>query len=82
MLPKRWNSLIQGMGGTVEADYWAYGADDFVSIIDFPDGAAAVACSLALSRSGAVQLTTTPLLTAEDMEAAAQRLPDYRAPGA
>ena len=29
--------MVESLGGTVEAYYWCYGQDDFVSIMDFPD---------------------------------------------
>jgi hypothetical protein len=36
----------------------------------------------AVDASGAVHLTTTPLITPEDMDAVAKRTVTYRAPGA
>ncbi len=75
-------SLIESMGGSVEAFYFAFGADDVFTIVDAPDAAAVIAVSLAINRSGMVQATTTPLLTAAEMDAGVARLPDYRAPGA
>ena len=75
-------SLIEGMGGSVEAFYWAYGAADVFLIVDVPDATSVIAASLAVNRSGAVQFSTTPLLTATDMDAGVARMPDFRAPGA
>ena len=74
-------ALIEGTGGVVEAFYFAYGDDDVIVIFD-GDEAAAIGLSLAVNRSGAVELSTVPLLTAEQMDAARTRLPDYRPPGA
>ena len=73
-------ALIEGAGATVEAFYFTYGSDDVLVIID-GDEPTAIAFSLALNQSGAVELSTVPLLTAEQMDAARTRLPDYRAPG-
>ena len=73
--------LIESLGGKTEAWYFVYGEDDVIVIVDAaPD--AAVAISLAVIQSGAVQLTTTPLLTAAEMDQARARLPQYRPPGA
>ncbi len=74
-------ALIEGAGATVEAFYFMYGQDDVLVILD-GDEETAIAFSLALNQSGAVELSTVPLLTAEQMDAARTRLPDYRAPGA
>ena len=30
--------LVKGMGGVLEAFYFAYGGDDVVAIVDLPDG--------------------------------------------
>ncbi len=74
-------SLVEGLGASVEAMYWAYGSDDVILITDAPDASIAVATSLAVNQTGAVQLTTTPLLTAAEMDAAVAKLPAYRPPG-
>ena len=37
--------------------------------------------ALALALTGSLRVTTTPLLTAKDMDAGAKRMPSYRAPG-
>ena len=73
--------LIQSQGGKVEAWYHAYGEDDLIVLID-AEPAEAVAFSLAINQTGAVHLTTTPLLTSAEMDEARGRLPQYRAPGA
>ncbi len=74
-------SVIEGLGGSVESCYWAYGSDDVILILDVPDASAAVATSLAVNQAGSLQLTTTPLLTAAEMDAAVAQLPAYRPPG-
>ena len=50
-------------------------------IVDAPDNAMAAAVSLAVSASGAVALKTTPLLTPEEIDQAAKKTVEYRAPG-
>ena len=73
--------LIESQGGKVETWYHAYGEDDLIVIVE-AEPAAAIASSLAINQSGAVHLTTTPLLTSAEMDEARSRLPQYRAPGA
>lgn len=75
------SKLVEGLGGKVEAFYFAYGEDDVYVIVDLPDAAAGLALSLAVNSSGAVKLSTTPLITPEEMDAACQRAVAYRAPG-
>ncbi len=72
--------LVESQGGKVEAWYHAYGEDDLIAIVD-AEPAAVIASSLAINGSGAVHLTTTPLLTSAEMDEARSRLPQYRAPG-
>jgi uncharacterized protein with GYD domain len=74
--------LVESIGGKVDAFYFAYGDDDVYVITDVPDANAGIAVSLAVNASGAVRLTTIPLITAEEMDAACKRSVPYRAPGA
>ena len=74
--------LVEGIGGKVEAFYFAYGQDDAYVIIDVPDAESGLAVSLAVNASGAVRLSTIPLITPEEIDAAAKKSVQYRAPGA
>ena len=74
--------LIEGMGGTVEAFYFAYGETDAFLIVDMPDEASGLAVSMAVNASGAVRLATIPLITPEHVDAASKKTVAYRAPGA
>jgi uncharacterized protein with GYD domain len=72
---------VEGLGGTTEAVYWAFGPDDVFALIDLrPD--AAVGLSLSLSSTGAFEVSTTALLSAAEMDAGVRSMPAYRAPGA
>jgi uncharacterized protein with GYD domain len=73
--------LVKGVGGKLEAFYFAYGDADVVAICDVANSADAVALSLAVNASGAVTLSLTPLITPEEVDAAAKKVPTYRAPG-
>ncbi|MBM3141223.1 MAG: GYD domain-containing protein [Chloroflexi bacterium] len=68
-------------GITLEALYWASGEDDLVAILDAPGGDIVVAYSLALGMTGTARQSTTPLLTAAEMDRAVSRMPPYRPPG-
>jgi uncharacterized protein with GYD domain len=74
--------IIENMGGKLEAFYYAYGEDDAVIIADMPDAGSGIAISLTVNASGAVRLSTTPLITPEEIDAAAKKTVDYKAPGA
>ena len=74
--------LVESVGGKVEAFYYAYGEDDAIVITDLPDAATGLALSMAVNASGAVRLSTTPLISVEEVDAAAKKSVGYRAPGA
>ena len=74
--------LSEGLGGKIEAFYFAFGEDDAYVIGDFPDNATAAAVSMSVNASGAVRLKTVVLLTPEEVDEAAKKSVDYRPPGA
>jgi uncharacterized protein with GYD domain len=73
---------VESVGGKVESFYFSFGEQDAVIIVDMPDAASAAGLSLAVTASGGARLTTTPLITAEDMDKAASKKTAYQAPGA
>jgi uncharacterized protein with GYD domain len=73
--------IVEGLGGKLEAFYYAYGEDDAVIIVDLPDVTSGLAISLTVNASGAVRLSTTPLLAPEEIDAASRKTVDYKAPG-
>ena len=73
--------MVKGLGGSLEAYYWAFGDTDFYCIAELPDTASAAAIGLTVSASGAVRVRTTVLLTAEDIDQAMTRKVGYRPPG-
>jgi uncharacterized protein with GYD domain len=73
---------IEALGGKLEAFYYAYGHVDAYVICDLPDATAGIALSLAVNASGAVVVNTVPLITPEEVDAAAKKAVSYRAPGA
>jgi len=74
--------LIGSLGGTVETFYFGFGGHDFYLVADMPGHAAAAAGALTTSASGAMHVSTTVLLTPDDIDEATQLSPQYRAPGA
>jgi uncharacterized protein with GYD domain len=76
------SKAVESVGGQLEAFYFAFGDRDVYVVADFPDNESAAAMALAVNSSGAVTTRTVVLLTPEDVDAAAKRSVDYRAPGA
>lgn len=74
--------LIAGIGGKVEAIYYAFGEVDVFVLIDAPDPGSAAALSLTVSASGLVRIKTTPLLTVEETDQALSKTINYKGPGA
>ena len=74
-------AAMESVGGSIDCFYYAFGDTDVIGICDFPDDASATAVSLLINSSGAVNLSITPLMTAEDVDAAAAKTPAYRPPG-
>ena len=74
-------AMASGLGGQLEAFYFAFGDHDAVVIADLPDNEAAAATALAVNAAGGATIKTTVLLTPEQVDEAAQRSVDYRAPG-
>jgi uncharacterized protein with GYD domain len=73
--------LIKGMGGRLEAYYYAFGGNDFVIIADLPSNVDAAALSLAVNASGAVESRATVLITPEEIDQATKKTVKYRPPG-
>ncbi len=72
---------VKGLGGKVEAFYFAFGDADAFVIVDVPDNVSATAASLAVNASGAVRVKTTVLITPEEMDQATKKTVTYRPPG-
>jgi uncharacterized protein with GYD domain len=75
-------ATASGLGGQLEAFYFAFGDHDVFAIVDLPDNEAAAAVALAVNAAGGATVNTTVLLTPEQVDDAAKRSVDYRPPGA
>jgi uncharacterized protein with GYD domain len=72
---------IKGMGGTLEAFYYAFGYNDVVAIADLPDNVDASAFSLLVTAAGGATVHTTVLITPGEVDKAVKKTIDYRPPG-
>ena len=74
---------IEDMGGTVECFYFAFGDHDAYVIADLPNEIVAAAIGIRINSSGLVNISTTALLTPEQVDAAGDKGTTlaYRAPG-
>lgn len=73
--------MVESVGGTVEACYFALGSHDMFVIGDLPDDIAAAALSIRTSAAGAARSESIRLLTPTEIDEAVGRPTDYRAPG-
>ena len=72
---------IEGVGGKLEAFYFAYGEVDVYCIVELPDEAKAIGISMAVNQSGVMSGRLTPLIAPETVDAAAKAMPPFRPPG-
>jgi uncharacterized protein with GYD domain len=75
-------TAIEGLGGTLEAMYFAFGDADVYVICDLPDHESAAAMSLAGNASEGLSVETIVLMTPEQFDAAAKKEVNFRPPGA
>ena len=72
---------LASVGGTLDCIYYTFGEDDVVLICDLPDATSGLALSLAVNASGAVRISTTPLLSVEEVDGACKKAVSYRPAG-
>ncbi len=73
--------MAEGLGGSLESFYFAFGETDAYVVLDLPDNQTAAAASIAVNTAGGATSEVVVLLTPEEIDAAAQISVDYRAPG-
>ena len=73
---------VESVGGTLEGFHYALGDCDLYLIVELPDAAAAAALALNVTAAGGLTVSTTALMSAEDLDIAARTKVEYRAPGA
>ena len=74
-------TMVEKLGGKLEAFYYALGDTDVIGIVEVPDVITGMALSMAVNASGAVELSTTALATPKEIDQACQKSVDYIAPG-
>ena len=74
-------ALIEGLGGKLEAMYFAFGETDVFAIADMPDSASMAAAALAIGASGGTTGSTTVLMTPEEVDQAVKKTTRYTPPG-
>jgi uncharacterized protein with GYD domain len=72
---------VEGLGGKIEAFYYAFGDVDAYVIFDVPDNVSAAALALAVGQSGGINTKTVVLITPEEMDQAGKKAVDFRPPG-
>jgi uncharacterized protein with GYD domain len=73
---------IEGMGGKLEGFYYAVGDDDLILIAEIADEATAMAIALNIAAAGALEVSTTVLVSPETIDEAVNKSVPYRLPGA
>ena len=74
--------MINGVGGKMEAFYYAFGEHDVYAIAELPDSVTIAAIGLTINASGMVSSSITILLTTEEIDRASKKSVNYRPPGA
>jgi len=73
---------VEGVGGSLESFYFAFGGDDVYVTVDAPDNAAAMAMAAAVGSSGAISsYETVVLLSPSEVDEAMKVAVDYAPPG-
>jgi uncharacterized protein with GYD domain len=75
-------NAIESLGGKLESFYFAFGDDDIIGICELPDNETAAAFALEVSSSGRISVSTTVLVTPEEIDRAREKKSGWRAPGA
>jgi uncharacterized protein with GYD domain len=74
-------AMVEGLGGQVEAFYYALGEEDLYIILDVHSQADMAAVSMAVTASGGARFNTVTLLTPEEVDEASHKAVSYHPPG-
>lgn len=72
--------LCAELGGELETCYYAFGKDDAFAIVDLPDSVTMTALNLVVNASGAGRVSTTVLITPEEVDEATRKSISYTPP--
>ena len=73
--------MVSDAGGAIDCFYYAWGETDAYLVVEMPSDEAMLGIALSVNKSGATTITTTPLMTPEQVDAAASSAPGYTPPG-
>jgi len=73
--------MVAEAGGSIDCFYYAWGETDAYLVVEMPSDEAMLGIALSVNKSGATTITTTPLMTPEQVDAAASSAPGYTPPG-
>jgi uncharacterized protein with GYD domain len=73
--------MAEGLGGSLESFYFAFGEADVYVVLDLPDNRTAAAAMMAVNTSGAATTETVVLLTPEEIDEATKVSVEYQPPG-
>ena len=73
--------MAEGLGGSLESFYFAFGDTDAYVVLDLPDNQTAAAASIAVNTAGGATSEVVVLLSPEEIDAAAKISVDYTPPG-
>jgi len=71
---------VNGLGGTLDSFYFAFGDADVYAVAELPGNVDAAAVGLAVCAGGGARTKTVVLLTPEEMDEASKRQVGYTAP--
>jgi uncharacterized protein with GYD domain len=74
-------SLVEGLGGKIDSFNFAFGGTDAYVTVGMPDDVSVAAAAMAVSAGGGATARTVVLLTAAQLDAAAEKQTTYRPPG-
>jgi len=74
-------TAIKAMGGHLEAFYYTFGTHDVFGIAEIPDNVTAVALAMGIASTGTINVSTTVLLTPEEIDQAAKKVVAFRGAG-
>ena len=74
-------TATESVGGTLDGFYFAFGEADAYVLADLPDDEAALAIAIAVNGGGGATVQTIPLMTPEQVDAAAKREVNFRPAG-
>lgn len=73
--------LFESNGGALEGFYFAFGDTDVYAFGELPDNETATAIALTINADARTSVTTVVLSTPEEVDSAAKKSVEYRAPG-